>query len=80
MIEEHIIDKNLAKDIFNYYINKATIIVQTDDLHHFYATGYYNNPLLTLIVTIEILLDCIIQNSISYIYIINIHSSLPLKM
>ena len=42
MIEEHIIDKNLAKDIFNYYINKATIIVQTDDLHHFYATGYYN--------------------------------------
>lgn len=29
MIEEHIIDKNLAKDIFNYYTNKATIIVQT---------------------------------------------------
>ena len=53
MIEEHIIDKNLAKDIFNYYINKATIIVQTDDLHHFYATGYYNNPLLTLIDSFE---------------------------
>lgn len=53
MIEEHIIDKNLAKDIFNYYINKATIIVQTDDLHHFYATGYYNNPLLTLIASFE---------------------------
>lgn len=52
MIEEHIIDKNLAKDIFNYYINKATIIVQTDDLHHFYATGYYN-PLLTLIDSFE---------------------------
>lgn len=53
MIEEHIIDKNLAKDIFNYYMNKATIIVQTDDLHHFYATGYYNNPLLTLINSFE---------------------------
>ena len=53
MIEEHIIDKNLAKDIFNYYMNKTTIIVQTDDLHHFYATGYYNNPLLTLINSFE---------------------------
>lgn len=53
MIEEHIIDKNLAKDIFNYYVNKATIIVQTNDLHHFYATGVYNNPLLTLINSFE---------------------------
>lgn len=53
MIEEHIIDKNLAKDIFNYYKNKATIIVQTDDLHHFYATGVYSNPLLTLIESFE---------------------------
>lgn len=53
IIEEHIIDKNLAKDIFNYYMNKATIIVQTDDLHHFYATGFYNNPLLTLINSFE---------------------------
>lgn len=53
IIEEHIIDKNLAKDIFNYYMNKATIIVQTDDMHHFYATGYYNNPLLTLIDSFE---------------------------
>lgn len=53
MIEEHIIDKNLAKDIFNYYMNKATIIVQTNDLHHFYATGVYNNPLLTLIDSFE---------------------------
>lgn len=53
IIEEHIIDKNLAKDLFNYYVNKATIIVQTNDLHHFYATGYYNNPLLTLINSFE---------------------------
>lgn len=53
VIEEHIIDTNLAKDIFNYYVNKATIIVQTNDLHHFYATGVYNNPLLTLINSFE---------------------------
>lgn len=53
MIAEHIIDKNLARDIFNYYVNKATIIVQTNDLHHFYATGVYNNPLLTLINSFE---------------------------
>lgn len=53
MIEEHIIDKNLAKGIFNYYKNKATIIVQTDDLQHFYATGVYSNPLLTFIESFE---------------------------
>lgn len=53
VIEEHTIDKNLAKDIFNYYVNKAAIIVQTNDLHHFYATGVYNNPLLTLINSFE---------------------------
>ena len=57
MIEEHMIDKNLAKDIFNHYVNKATIIVQTNDLHHFYATGYYNNPLLTLINSFEDIRD-----------------------
>ena len=53
IIEEHIIDKNLAKDLFNYYVNKATIIVQTIDSHHFYATGVYTNPLLTLINSFE---------------------------
>lgn len=67
IIEEHIIDKNLAKDLFNYYVNKATIIVQTNDSHHFYATGVYNNPLLTFINSFEDIEDLKVY-SISLIF------------
>ena len=54
MIEEHIIDKNLAKDIFNYYINKATIIVQTESESHFYFTDF---PTFTMIKDFEEIKD-----------------------
>ena len=53
VIEEHLLDKELVRDIFNHYREHANIIVQTESVSHFYYTGFLDIPTLTKIKSFE---------------------------
>lgn len=53
VIEEHLLDKELVRDIFNHYKEQANIIVQTESVSHFYFTDDIDIPTLTKIKNFE---------------------------
>ena len=57
VIEEHLLDKELVKDIFDHYKDHANIIVQTESVSHFYFTDFIDIPTLTIIKDFEEIKD-----------------------
>lgn len=57
VIEEHLLDKELVRDIYNHYRNYSNIIVQTESESHFYFTDFIDIPTLTIIKDFEEIKD-----------------------
>lgn len=57
VIEGHLLDKELVKDIFDHYKDHANIIVQTESVSHFYFTDFIDIPTLTIIKDFEEIKD-----------------------
>lgn len=49
VIEEHLLDKELVRDIYNHYRDYSNIIVQTESESHFYFTEFIDFPTFTMI-------------------------------
>ena len=57
VIEEHLLDKELVRDIYNHYRDYSNIIVQTESESHFYFTDFIDFPTFTMIKDFEEIKD-----------------------
>lgn len=57
VIEEHLLDKELVRDIYNHYRDYSNIIVQTESESHFYFTEFIDFPTFTMIKDFEEIKD-----------------------
>ena len=79
VIEEHLLDKELVRDIYNHYRDYSNIIVQTESESHFYFTDFIDFPTFTMIKDFEEIKDSKFY-SISLVFDTNTKHLIRIKM